>query len=161
MNLANLDLATLDAPELTKTFVHLSPHNKALGMILESLTPPTGLMRLPYKDILVGNPETGVIHGGVITTLIDSISGLVSVMSRPKLIGMATLDLRIDYLKPATPNIDLLAEARVYKETRLFSFVRCVAYHEHLDDPVAHGTGVFMVTGTDPVLNLGEIGVAS
>lgn len=148
------DISGMSPQQLTEKFVHLAPHNRALGMTLEALRPRFGTLRLPYRDFLVGDPETGVLHGGVITTLIDSISGLVAVMSQPKIIGMATLDLRIDYLKPATPKRDLFADAHCYKLTPNFAFVRCMAYHDTPDDAVALGMGIFIVTHTDPVVAL-------
>ena len=57
-------------------------------------------MRVAYRAELVGNPETGVVHGGVITTLLDSVCGLAVFSSFTQMRPVATLDLRIDYLKP-------------------------------------------------------------
>src|SRR5690554_6809867 len=58
---------------------------------------------LPYSKKLIGNPETGVIHGGALTTLMDTACGFaaVSALSSPGI--CPTLDLRIDYMKPAHP----------------------------------------------------------
>ena len=57
---------------------------------------------------------------------------------------MATLDLRIDYMKPATPNEDLLVTAECFKETKTIAFVRATAYHDSPDDPVATSIAAFM-----------------
>lgn len=151
-----LDVSGMSREQLTEKFVHVVPHNRALGMTLEALRPRFATQRLPYQDFLVGDPETGVLHGGVITTLIDSISGLVAMTSQPKIVGVATLDLRIDYLKPATPGRDLFADAHCYKLTPHFAFVRCVAYHDTPEDAVALGMAIFAVTHTEPMITFEE-----
>lgn len=138
-------LARLDA-----AFSGLVPHNRALGLRLVDFDQAEGMamMTLPYRAELVGNPDTGVLHGGAITTLLDAASG-ASVFSRMwKETPVATLDLRIDYLKPATPGLDVVARAVCYKLTKNVAFVRAKAYHEASgeDDPVATAAGTFMIT---------------
>ncbi len=123
------------------------PHVKDLG--IEPLDAQGGkaLMRLPYQDRLVGNPETGVLHGGVVTTLIDTVCGIAVLTSLARPQPIATLDLRIDYLRPATPHADLFARAEVYKITSQVVFVRATAYQSDVDDMVASAVGTFMLTG--------------
>ena len=58
-----------------------------------------------------------------------------------------TLDLRIDYLKPATPPKPVIAKATCYKLTKSVAFVRAVAYHDEEDDPIASSASTFMLTG--------------
>src|SRR5262249_17898651 len=61
------------------------------------------IMKLPYQGRLAGNPEPGVIHGGAVTTLTDTVCGLAVIPAPDEPSRVATLDLRIDYLRPATP----------------------------------------------------------
>jgi len=122
------------------------PHSKALGLILEELGDAHAVMRLPWAEKLVGNPETGVLHGGVITTLMDSVCGAAGMCALADPAPFATLDLRIDYLRPATPRQDLFARAECYRVTRSILFVRGIAYHQAPDDPIAHATATFMLT---------------
>jgi uncharacterized protein (TIGR00369 family) len=104
---------------------------------------------LPYADKLVGYPETGVIAGGAIYTLMDTACGF-SVSTKAKgFIPTATIDLRIDYLKPATPGLTIHGWAECYKLTRRVAFVRGVAYHDDRNRPIAHVTGTFMVSSAD------------
>ena len=56
---------------------------------------------MPYDAKLVGNPETGVLHGGAITALLDGASGAAVFAALVDIVPIATLDLRIDYLRPA------------------------------------------------------------
>src|ERR1700748_870811 len=64
-------------------------------------------MFLPYSPMIVGNPDTGVVHGGVITAFLDQSCGMAvgSALRVPS--AFATLDLRIDYMKAARPGADL------------------------------------------------------
>ena len=59
--------------------------------------------------------------------------------------AIATLDLRIDYQKPATPGLDIKAHAVCYRVTRSIAFVRATAYQDAEDDPVATATACFMI----------------
>ena len=103
------------------------------------------VMELPYQDRLVGNPETGVLHGGAVTTLIDSVCGMAVASALDEPCPIATLDLRIDYLRPAVPGKALVARADCYKVTTQMAFVRSTAYHDSVDDPVATAAGTFIL----------------
>ena len=131
--------------EVARRFAQSIPHVQDLGIEAVEASAGEGVMRLPYRRDLVGNPETGVLHGGVITTLIDTVCGFAVFFSQGEIKTIATLDLRIDYLKPATPERDLYAYAQCYKSTRSVAFVRAVAYHDHRDDPIAHTAATFMI----------------
>lgn len=131
---------------LRQGFTEFIPHNRALDLRFEDFGDGIALLRLPYRPDLVGNPETGVLHGGTLTTLLDAASGASVFMKLWKPIPIATLDLRIDYLKPATPGRDVLGKAHCYKLTKNVAFVRAVAYHEDENDPIATSAGTFMVS---------------
>ena len=123
------------------------PHNVALGLKVVEWGPAgTGqaTMELPYDEKLIGNPDTGVIHGGAITALLDACCGAAVFAALEEPIAIATLDLRIDYLKPATPSKTVIARANCYKKTSSVAFVRCLAFHDE-DDPIAHAAGAFML----------------
>ncbi len=136
-----------DATELMKQFVGFIPHVQELGMEPVHTGRGMAIMKLPYDEKLVGNPETGVLHGGVVTTLIDTVSGLAVISAPDNPQRIVTLDLRIDYLRPARPERDLFARAEVYKLTSQVAFVRAEAYEDDPHDLVASSTGTFMFTG--------------
>jgi uncharacterized protein (TIGR00369 family) len=125
-------------------FIDSIPHVKELGVNVVSARAGSAIISLPYQEKLIGNPDTGVLHGGVITTLIDTVCGFSAFSDVGDGRAQATLDLRIDYLKPATPGVDLLAEGHVYKKTSSIVFVRATAYHEDPDDPIANCVCTFM-----------------
>lgn len=123
------------------------PHCGELGVRLEDYGPGTVTMAIDYQDRLVGNPETGTLHGGLITTLVDTVSGMSVLAALGKLVAIATVDLRIDYLKPATPDRALFAKAECYRTTRHIAFTRCTAYHD-ADDPIANCVATFMIASS-------------
>jgi len=130
---------------MAKGFTTGVPHNRALGMELLELHHAEAVFRLPYDPKLIGNPDTGVIHGGAITALLDGASGAAVFAALPEMVPIATLDLRIDYLRPADVGRPVLARATCYKMTRNVAFTRAVAYHDDPADPIAHSVGTFMV----------------
>lgn len=131
---------------LVRRFIGAIPHNQALGMSATAISTDGVELEVPYKLELVGNPDTGVLHGGVITALLDAASGAAVFSLLEPLIPIATLDLRIDYLRPATPGQAVRARASCYKRTRTIAFTRAVAFHDDPDDPIAHSVGTFMLS---------------
>lgn len=119
---------------------------EAIGMTVESVDGTKLTVKVPYAEHLVGDPDSGVIHGGVITAALDNASGWAIRAGSEWQEGasMATLDLRIDYMKPATPHVDLLVMAECFKETKTIAFVRATAFHDTPDDPVATSIAAFM-----------------
>lgn len=125
--------------------IGMSPYNAALGFYAVEATPEGATVVLPYRADLVGNPETGVLHGGVITGVVDGACGMSVFLKRGSPARIATLDLRIDYLKPATPFKDVRVRAECHKLTRQVAFVRASAYHDHPADAIAAAAGTFIV----------------
>ena len=117
---------------------------KELGVEVITASSGAAVLRLPYDAALIGNPDSGVLHGGAITTLIDTVAGFAAFSAVGDGYPLATLDLRIDYLKPATPALDLQAEAFTYKQTSSIIFVRATAFHDDPADPIANCVCTFM-----------------
>ena len=123
------------------------PHVQALGITVEHFSGEEVLMRLPYRDIFLADPDRRLLHGGVVTTLIDTACGLgvVAALDPPR--SVATLDLRIDYLKPGVAERDLLCRARCYRITSRIAFARAEAFHpDEETSPIAAAMGSFMLS---------------
>ncbi len=130
---------------LNQMMVKGVPWNGAIGLQVDDVGEGVSVVRLPYRPELVGNPATRALHGGVITSLLDAACGQAVFLKLRRLGRVATLDLRIDYLKPAMPPLDVRGRAECYKLTRHVAFVRALAYHEDIADPIASAAGTFMV----------------
>src|SRR6201997_5948116 len=122
-----------------------SPYGHISGLQLDRAAPSEAWSSLPYRPAFVGDTETGVLHGGVVTAMLDESCGMAVQLALDGSRAIATLDLRIDYQKPATPGLEIKAHAICYRVTRLIAFVRATAYQESEDDPVATATACFMI----------------
>jgi uncharacterized protein (TIGR00369 family) len=141
---------TLDTPlpfdELVEAIrSHRSVYGHISGLRLDRAAPGESWASLPYRPVFVGDTETGVLHGGVVTAMLDETCGMAAQLALDGTRAIATLDLRIDYLKPATPGLDIRAHAVCFRTTRSIAFVRATAYQDSEDDPVATATACFMV----------------
>jgi uncharacterized protein (TIGR00369 family) len=121
------------------------PHSVRLGITVLEVRPNECWMKVAYDESLIGNIETRVVAGGVITTLLDQACGSSVMVSLDELKSIATLDLRIDYMKPATPGLDIIGYSHCYKLTRNVAFTRGIAYHTSPDEPIATAVGTFML----------------
>lgn len=124
--------------------------NQARELGLSVTTAKKGQLTLclPYSDRIIGNPDTGVIHGGAITTLMDTASGSVIICSLDDFELCPTLDLRVDYMRPAEPHKPVYARAETYKVTRNIIFTRCEAFQEP-GETIANCVGTFMRIGRE------------
>lgn len=138
-------------------FLSALRHCQVLGMKVESATERGLTLRLPYSEKIIGNPETGVIHGGAITTLMDTTCGISTVCFLPDFEVCPTLDLRIDYMHPADPRKDIFGFAECYRVTPTVIFTRGIAYQDDPEQPIAHAVGTFMRMGKAASLKTGSL----
>jgi uncharacterized protein (TIGR00369 family) len=136
---------TYDTAPLGARMTMFVPHAAALGMELVSVENGKGVMRTPWREELVGDPDTGVIASGVVTALLDHTCGLAINSAAASPMPIATLDLRIDYMRPAKPRTGLTCEAQCYRLTRTIGFVRAEAWDEDRSDLVATAQAAFML----------------
>lgn len=121
-------------------------HNSALGIEYHAHGPDWLEMALPYDARLVGDTTRGLLASGPIIALMDMTTSGAVWMKRGHFVPHATLDLRVDYLRPARPGQTVIGHGECYRTTRAISFVRGQAHDGDPDDPIAHVAGTFMLT---------------
>jgi uncharacterized protein (TIGR00369 family) len=139
-----------ELPEIVRDMVgnmiESTPQAVALGLRLVSVDVARGSLEAPWREDLVGDPDTGVIAGGVVTTLLDHTCGLaMATAAGTEPFSTATLDLRIDYMRPAAPRTGVTCAAHCYKITRSVGFVRAEAWDVDRSDLVATAQAAFIL----------------
>lgn len=132
-----------DRSKIARQFIEAIPFSQALSMRLDEIGAGKAVISMPYNAELVGDPRSGVVHGGAVLALMDTCGG-AAVMSHPEApVGTATIDLRIDYMRAAKPGQTLRTEAHCYHVTRAVAFVRATTWDDDAENPVASAAGAF------------------
>jgi uncharacterized protein (TIGR00369 family) len=118
-------------------------HGRALGLAYRDHGEDWVELALPWREELVAIPEEGIMATGAIVSLLDTSSGMSVWRRLDKFVHAVTLDLRIDYLRPAVRGEDVIARCECYKLTRHIGFVRGVAHGGDPARPIAHSTATF------------------
>ncbi|MEM0923529.1 MAG: PaaI family thioesterase [Pseudomonadota bacterium] len=126
------------------------PHPAEIGMRRHYVGEGQAILSVDWDERLVGDPHKGVLHGGVITALLDTACGGAVMAVPEKLESLATLDLRIAYMRPATKGLRVYCRAECYRVTRAIAFTRAVAFHDDPSDAVASAAGSFIVERKAP-----------
>lgn len=126
--------------KLCKLMISVNPgdHFHQLNMQFMAVERGVVRMKLPFSQRLVGNPDTGIIHGGALTALLDTCCGMAACSVADDIVLMPTMDLRIDYMGSAEPGKSVYAEAEVYRSAKSVIFARGKAYQEDPRRPLAH-----------------------
>lgn len=130
-------------------FLSALRHCQVLNMQVHHADEEGIILRLPYSPSIVGNPQTGAVHGGAITTLMDTALGMATLCALPEFEVCPTLDLRIDYMSPGVADKDLYGHAHCYRVSREVIFIRGTAYQDDPEQPIAQVVGTYMRLGKD------------
>ena len=143
-------------PVRAAPFLTARSHNGWLGLQYRDHGADWVELELPWRADLVGEAERQVLASGPIVSLMDMASGLAIWTRMGQFQAIATLDLRIDYTRSATPRGNVFGRATCYRTTRSAAFVHGIAYEGDAEDPVARVQGVFMTIAADPRSLLGH-----
>ena len=133
--------------ERATRFISALRHCQVLGITAYQASGEGITLVMPYAAHLVGDSQTGVIHGGALTSLMDTACGMATLCVLPEFEVCPTLDLRIDYMHPAEPHKPVYGFAQCYRVTTDVIFTRGFAYQDDRQQPIAHAVGTFMRMG--------------
>jgi uncharacterized protein (TIGR00369 family) len=134
-------------PKRFLDYVRRAGHSGALGIEYHDHGADWIELSLPYAEHLVGMAESGILASGPIISLMDMATSLSIWIRLDRFQHQVTLDMRVDYLRPAVPGRSLIGRGECYGVTRSVGFVRGVAHDGDPADPVAHVSATFMFTG--------------
>jgi uncharacterized protein (TIGR00369 family) len=123
-------------------------HGRALGLEYRGSGPNWMELCLPWREELVGVPETGVLASGAIVSLIDTASGGSVWMKLGHFVAIVTVDLRLDYMRPAIKGETVIARCECVKLTRQIAFVRGIAHGGDEAHPIAQSAATFMLSSS-------------
>lgn len=119
-------------------------HSGVIGIRYRAHSDDWAELQLPYDERLIGDTATGIIASGPIVSLMDMVTSIAIWVRLGTFRMQATLDLRVDYLRPATPGKTVIGRGECYRVTRNVAFVRGQAHEGDPDDPIAHVAGTYM-----------------
>ena len=132
---------------MAERFLSALKHCQVLQMRVTQADAEGMTLMMPWSPAIVGNPQTGAVHGGALTTLMDTTCGMATLCVLPRFEVCPTLDLRIDYMHPAEPHKAVFGFAQCYRVTTDVIFTRGFAYQDDPQQPIAHVVGTFMRMG--------------
>ncbi|WP_079228999.1 PaaI family thioesterase [Pseudomonas putida] len=134
---------------MAERFLSALKHCQLLQMRVAQADSEGMTLVMPWSPAIVGNPQTGAVHGGALTTLMDSTCGMATLCVLPRFEVCPTLDLRIDYMHAAVPGKPIYGHAQCYRVTRDVIFTRGTAYQDDPGQPICHVVGTFMRLGQE------------
>lgn len=141
--------------ELSSAFTAI-PFNRMLGLKLNHLDAEHVSMTFSMKDELIGNFLHGILHGGVISSVLDMAGGMVvmaaavyknphrSIEDMVEILGKcSTIDLQISYLRPGRGEF-FLAKAMLLRSGNKISFTRMELLNQD-EMLIATGSGTYLL----------------
>jgi len=115
------------------------------NVTIKVLEPTHAVFHVPYHPGYAGDPRSGALYGGFITALLDTAFGMAILARLGEPMGIATVDLRVDYLTPSRKDTDLIVRTECYKLGKTLAFARGTAFHDGPHIEIAAGTASFML----------------
>ena len=133
----------IDKNQIKKAIEELVPIHKFLGVELLEIRKGYAKVKVPFREEVIGDFMRRRWHGGIIATIMDSVGGIAggTYATSPK-DKMATIDLRVDYLKPAEASA-IIVEGEIVRLGKSILVTRMKAYQEGNDELISEGKGVY------------------
>ena len=136
----------MNADILRQVMEEMIPFNRYLGVKVAELRKSYARLEVPFRPELVGDPLRPALHGGVLSALADAAGGAaVWIGLEDDRTRISTIDLRIDYLRPARL-VAVIAEASVVRLGNRVGVADVRLYHPDAEaDTIATGKGVYNI----------------
>lgn len=126
--------------------------NRAMGLRVDALARGSCVLRIPWRDDFVGDEQRAALHGGVTSMICDTAGGCAcfTMLDRDS-DRVATVDLRVDYLRPGGP-ADVVCHARVVRMGNRVAVARMEVFSgvpREGADPIATGQAVYNIVRRD------------
>lgn len=142
--------------EIVRVVYENLPFNRLLGLKVAFLESDRAGFRFEMKDELIGNTVHGILHGGVISAVLDTTGGMTATASAieksqdlsndeiiRRVARIGTIDLRVDYLRPGK-GIQFQSTGTVMRTGRKVAVTRMELKNQD-DLLIAVGTGTYIV----------------
>jgi uncharacterized protein (TIGR00369 family) len=144
--------------KIKEYYLELIPFNKVLGVEIDLLDYQTGdaVTRFKMTKDLIGNSVAGILHGGVTASVIDLTGGLSALIScvklhedkpldviEKKLTASATIDMRVDYLRPGKGK-SFQCKSRIIRAGSRIVVSKIDLYNEK-ETRIATGTATYLI----------------
>ena len=131
--------------ELRELFLSQIPFNRVLGLQIVELERGRAVFAIPFRPELIGDPVRQALHGGVISALADACGGATVWSTIGDEDRVSTIDLRVDYLRPARAE-ELRAVGEVQRVGNRVGVAKISVFHPSTpDEVVAEAKGVYSV----------------
>ncbi len=126
------------------------PFNRFLGIRLAEFQSGWARLELPFREEFIGDPLRPALHGGLVSTLLDTCGGMAVFTTATEEIRVSTIDMRVDFLRPGGPEL-LVAESKIVRAGNRVAVTDGTAYHPgKKDDPVATCKAVYNIKRAEP-----------
>ncbi len=149
-------MKSTDLIDICDAHEKLIPFNKLLGIKIVNNEKDNLKIRLDMRDDLVGNFIKGILHGGVISSVLDVTGGMAAALDvidqmdgktrdeiATRLGNMGTIDMRVDFLRPGKGEY-FLATGHVMRTGATVAVTRMELFNDN-DLLIAVGTGTYYV----------------
>lgn len=128
---------------------HEVPFDKYLGIKVDELREGFARLSIPFREEFIGDKRRPALHGGLISTLIDTCGGSAALTHCTPNDRISTVDIRVDYLRPG-PDDDIIAEAIVQRTGNRVSVVHTRVYAAtDKKTVIAEGRSVYNIRRSD------------
>lgn len=117
-----------------------APYPRLIGMRLDSIELDRARIGLEVSEHHF--QPFGMVHGGVLATLIDTATFWAAFLRLPEDAGLVNIDLKLNYLQPVTGG-RLTADGRCLRPGRTISYAEAHVYDEN-GTLLVHGTSTLM-----------------